>query len=126
MDITIKTVPHSTQRYDTVGDWYFTDDNSHLMVIVSSMGNPLFEFLVGLHEQVEALECLKAGIAEEAVSAFDIEFESNRAEGNYDEPGDDPKAPYHEQHVFATNIEKQVAEKLGVVWEEYDAAVNAL
>lgn len=126
MDITVKTVPHSTQRYDTVGDWYFTDDNSHLMVIVSNMGNPLFEFLVGLHEQIEALECLKAGIPEADVSAFDMVFEQNRIEGNYDEPGDDPKAPYHEQHVFATNIEKQVAEKLGVVWEEYDAAVNAL
>lgn len=126
MDITVKTVPHDTQRYETVGDWYFTDDNEHLMVIVSNMGNPLFEFLVGVHEQVEALLCLQAGISEENVSAFDIEFESKRVDGNIDEPGNDPNAPYHLQHLAATVIEKQIADALGVNWEEYDAAVCAL
>lgn len=126
MDITIKTVPHNTQRYDTVGDWYFTSDCSHLMVIVSSMGNPLYEFLVGMHEQIEALLCLQAGIAEADVTAFDKKFEANRVEGNFDEPGDDPSAPYYSQHQIATAMEKDLAAKLGVDWEVYDAAVNAL
>jgi hypothetical protein len=42
------------------------------------------------------------------------------------EPGDDPAAPYHLQHQFATKIERQVARQLGVDWKAYEAAINSL
>jgi hypothetical protein len=42
------------------------------------------------------------------------------------EPGDDPGAPYHAQHLFATKIEKQLANALGVDWKAYEAELSAL
>lgn len=131
MDIIVKVVPHCTQRYDTVGDWYFvggedTPNPQMLMIMVSFMGNPLFEYLVSMHEQVEAMQCLHDGVKEKDVSAFDIKYEEERPTGDTSEPGDSPLAPYHLQHKLATQIEMQLAEALGVNWKEYDDAVNAL
>jgi hypothetical protein len=42
------------------------------------------------------------------------------------EPGDDPEAPYHAQHQFATKIERQLATALGVDWKAYEAEISAL
>jgi hypothetical protein len=41
------------------------------------------------------------------------------------EPGDDPRAPYHKQHVFAENIERLLAAELGVDWSAYDKEVSS-
>ena len=108
-------------RYETVGDWY--DDGEHLTVKVADMGNDDYHLLVLIHELVEAYLCRKAGVKEEDVSAFDIEFEKNRKEGNTDEPGDEPEAPYFLQHQSATRVERQLAAELGVNWNEYDEFV---
>jgi hypothetical protein len=70
--------------------------------------------------------CLKAGIPEPDIKAFDEEFEKNRVPGNTDEPGHDPRAPYHVEHVIAEEIEMLLAKKLGVNWQEYTDRVNAL
>jgi hypothetical protein len=43
-----------------------------------------------------------------------------------DEPGHDPKAPYNKEHIFAEKIERQIAEELGVDWEEYSRVVESL
>ena len=37
MNITIKTIAHDKQRYDTVGDWWF-DDEGDLQIRVSRVG----------------------------------------------------------------------------------------
>lgn len=42
------------------------------------------------------------------------------------EPGDDEHAPYHHQHVTATNLEYIMAVKLKVDWTEYENANLAL
>lgn len=128
MNVTIRVIPHNTQRYETVGDWVFISAD-HLVVYVSSMKNPMFEFLVAFHEQIEAMMCLQAGVDEKDVTEFDMQFEREREQGKHDaeaEPGDDPEAPYHLQHVFATELEKEMAEKLKVDWSEYEKAVYAL
>lgn len=123
-NVVIKIVPHREQRYETVGDWMYLGDT--LYIFISNMGNDDYHQLVAIHEYVEALLCRKDGIKETAVTAFDIEYEKNRPEGNFDEPGNCPAAPYYEQHQTATQIEKLMALKLGVNWEAYDAAVNSL
>lgn len=124
MKIVIETIPHNQHRYPTVGDWYRTP--SALYIKVSDMGNPHYEFLVALHELVEAWLCEVAGIPEEAVTAFDRGFEKARPEGNLDEPGDDPAAPYHHEHCFATGIERLMASYMKVNWRMYEAAIEEL
>ncbi len=117
--VTIDALDHCDQRYDTVGDWQVTPGDT-LQVTVSYLGDRRMEALVAVHELVEAILCLHRGIAPEAVDKFDQDFEG---EG---EPGDDPKAPYHREHVFATQVERMLADELGVDWDEYDRKVQAL
>ena len=125
MKIQLRTIPHSEQRYETVGDWENLPDGS-LRISVSDMGNDDYAFLVAIHELVEVWLCNKRGITDEAVSAFDIEYEKNRPEGDESEPGDHPDAPYRKEHFFATNIERMIALELGVDWAQYDQKVMSL
>lgn len=125
MKIQLKTIPHMHQRYETVGDWQILKDGS-IQIDVSDMGNEDYAFLVAIHEAIEVWLCRKRGITDEAVTAFDVAFEEIRAEGDVSEPGDHPDAPYRKEHFFATNIERIIAEELGVDWSVYDKAVNDL
>jgi hypothetical protein len=97
-----------------------------LAITVSQLGDWRYNSLVAIHEILEALMCKQDGVAEEDVSAFDIEFEDKRLEGNFDEPGMDVRAPYHVQHRIADAIERLLAVQLEVDWEVYDKAVNSL
>lgn len=90
------------------------------------MKNPDFEFLVAIHEFIEAYLCQKRGIEEPTITRFDVNFERSRIKGNTDEPGDNPEAPYFNEHQFATKIEKVMAKELGVNWKEYEKTVNDL
>lgn len=129
MNISIQTIPHKTQRYPTVGD-YFIDDEDNLQILVSDMGNVDFEFLVAVHELVEAYLCLKRGIDYDRITEFDKRFEQMRKQfpdivkGR--EPGDDEEAPYASEHSIASNIERQLAEEMQIDWHEYDKKVNEL
>jgi len=64
--------------------------------------------LVAAHEMIEAYLALHAGVTQEAVDKFDGAYEAQRKPGDDSEPGDDPKAPYHREHVFATKIERRL------------------
>jgi hypothetical protein len=90
------------------------------------MENLDYEFLVGIHEQVEAYLTWKRGIPEASITAFDVEYEGSRKEGNTSEPGDDPTAPYFREHQFATVIERAIAQELGVDWEKYEEVIDSL
>lgn len=125
MRIEIQTIPHSSQRYETVGD-FLLDDDGAIQVRVSEMGNDDYAFLVAIHELVELWLCRKRNISFEAIDAFDIAFEAARPEGDLSEPGDDPKSPYRDMHCLATGVERMLCAALGLSWAEYDAAVNAL
>lgn len=125
--ISISTIEHAKQRYSTAGDWQLGDGTIH--VTVSALGQEDYEFLVGLHEMIEAYLCQKRGISEQLVTAFDNLFEAERAAGKHgpeDEPGDSRRAPYGKEHRFATRIERLVASELGVDWSKYEAAIAAL
>lgn len=125
MNIRIETIPHNAQNYDTVGDWRF-DRKGNLIIRVSEMGNWKYEILVAVHELMEVALCKDRGISTEKVDRFDKAFEASRMAGNEDEPGDDPKSPYRNEHFFATSVERLFAAELKVDWKEYDKAVNAL
>lgn len=132
LHIYIDTIPHSEQRYETVGDYWRPAGNHpgfipRLEVRVSEMGNEDYEFLVAIHELVEEHLTRKHGISEDTITAFDIQYEQNRAEDDTNsEPGDSPDAPYHQEHLLATSVERIVASMLGVNWDTYDAVVNSL
>jgi hypothetical protein len=125
MNIHIKTIPHKHQRYETVGDWFY-DEHGNLQIRVSEMPDARFEQLVAVHELLEALECDEHGVEQEAVDLFDMQYERDRQTGDTSEPGDSHMAPYYEEHQFATGIERLLAQRLGVNWQDYKKAVNAL
>ena len=125
LPILIQTIPHTAQRYETVGDYYLDADGA-VYINVSEMPDDRYEFLVALHEFVEEYLCRRKGVSEESITSFDVLFEQNRPPNNTSEPGDAPDAPYHHEHQFATHLEKQTAAVLGVDWETYNNVVNSL
>lgn len=103
--IRIDFIPNSQQRYETAGDWYYEGDT--LILKVSKTEDPLDQQLIALHELVEALLCNHAGITQEVVDKFDM-----GPGKDLEQPGDDPSAPYYEQHKVATNVERVVEEAM--------------
>lgn len=126
MNVIVTTMPHARQRYATVGDWV-ADGRGHLRHIhVSELGNEDYHFLVAMHELIEAHLCLKRGVSQHEVDAFDMAFERDRDLGDESEPGDAPAAPYRREHRQAENIERQLADLLGIDWQAYEAAIGEL
>lgn len=128
MKIVIETIAHEEQRYPTCGDYF--EENGVQRVLVSNMGNEDYEFLVAVHELVELWLTKRRGISEESISAFDKTFEKQREVGMLDElnaeAGDDPNAPYQNEHNFATGIERMVCAAIGIKWYDYEEAIKKL
>src|SRR5271170_1479712 len=114
--IVIETIPHDKQRYETVGDWWIGSEGT-IHIRVSDMKDWHKEAAVAVHELVEVLLCRDRGIAQVEVDDFDKAFEARREEGNTDEPGDDPQAPYQQEHCFATGIERLLCAEFGLDWK---------
>jgi hypothetical protein len=125
LKVNIETIPHDQHRYTTVGDWWI-DDAGTIQIRVSDLGDWRREALVGVHELVEIFLCKHAGITTEAVDKFDKDFEASRHPDNEDEPGDDPQAPYVQQHCIATGVERILAAEMGVKWKPYEEQLCAL
>lgn len=122
----IETIPHESQRYPTVGD-YWSDENGVEQIRVSEMMDWRYEVLVAVHEIVEMALTRQRGIAEQAITEFDIRFEQDKEKALVSgEAGDNVNAPYRKEHFFATNLERLFAAELGVDWFEYDRYVDAL
>jgi hypothetical protein len=83
------------------------------------MQNPDHEFLIALHELVEAYLTKKAGIPEADITNFDINCPDC-------DPGNHPEAPYHRQHLIATKIEKIMAEELNIDWNRYEEEIDTV
>jgi hypothetical protein len=118
--IHIESISYVHQRYETLGDYY--DDEKGTQIKVTDMGAEDYEFLIALHEMVEQYLCKNRGIREEDITKFDKMFEAERDAEKWttEEPGDDPRAPYKKEHFFSTNIERLMAEQLGVNWQIYE------
>ena len=126
MNVEIKTIPYAQQRYQTVGDfWIDKDGSTHFRI--NDMGSEDYAFLVAIHEQVEEYLTRRRGLAEPEIMAFDLMWEIERekgAHGEDEEPGHDPRAPYHREHVLAEVVERLLANQMGISWPEYEKAVN--
>ena len=129
--ITIRSVAHKKQRYPTVGDWYATPNRTGskeifegqaLIINVSEELPRKEQFLVAIHELIEAFLCECAGVPQEAVDKFDMQFNNDFGI----EPGDDSSAPYYRQHQIASGIERMLAAEVGVDWLEYGRHVDGL
>lgn len=125
MNVKIEIIPHETQRYPTVGDWLF-EPNGDLVIRVSKLSDWRREMLIAVHELAEVLICKHEGISQESVDKFDIDFEKHRHPDSEEEPGDDPSAPYVNQHCIATGVERILAAELGVSWKEYEDELSQL
>jgi hypothetical protein len=128
LKIRIETIPHDRHRYPTVGD-YWDDPDGTLQLRVTDLGDRRLELLIALHELIECELCRQRGIAEPDIMAFDVAFEKEIEAGRRDddeEPGDDPRAPYHREHVYATNIERMLAYEMGVHWDDYGERLDEL
>lgn len=121
MDVVIKTIPHAEQRYETCGDWWWEGDT--LQMRVSSVGDWKKEMCLAYHEMLEALECKATGVTQKQVDDFDMNWQPW---GDYEEPGDDPTAPYYWAHQHAMVSERHLANCLGLSWVEYEKAVEEL
>ncbi len=117
--LNVNIVPHREQKYPTSGNWWF-EEGDQLVVTVSDLGDPRFNALVAAHEIVEALLCRERGIADEAVTKFDTDHLE------LEEPGDDPRAPYHAEHMSASVVEHALAALLGIDWNLYTEAFSKL
>ena len=124
MNINIKTIPHKDQRYDTCGDYWW--DSETLQVRISELGRADWEFLILIHELIEWFLIHLGGIDVNDIDRFDREYEANRKKGDISEPGNDPKAPYHTQHMIASAFERLLAPVLGVDWGQYEKFIDSL
>jgi hypothetical protein len=113
--VRLRIVPQRKQRYDTEGDWLWTAANALEVRISREVGedDPRYGMLMFMHELIEALLCRSAGVTGACVDAFDFAYQGSG------EPGDQPLAPYHRQHVAAQAAERALAEALGVNWGKY-------
>jgi hypothetical protein len=114
--IIIEIIPHNEQRYETIGDWQFIDNN--LIIKVSHQGDPRKDMLIAIHEFVEALLCQFNNpiITDRMVDDWDM------SKPKSDDPGGIPEAPYHKQHKIAEVFEFMLAHELGIDWDEYRRA----
>jgi len=125
MKIIIETIEHKDQRYDTCGDWQWNDEMDVLTIKVSQTNLYDHEtiLLIGVHELIEALLCRRSFTAEAEVDRFDLNWHPHNG---LTEPGDDPDAPYHSEHLFASNIERLIAARLGINWQQYEREIERL
>jgi len=125
LNIKIKTIPHKDQRYNTVGD-YVGSANTET-ISISDLNNWKYEILVATHELVESVLCKSRGITNKSITDFDEKFnQGRRTEENVAEPGLSNNAPYHNEHMFATMMEKKLAEELDINWDEYNKHIDHL
>ena len=126
--IEIEFIPQSEHRYDTVGD-YGTNENGDWWFKITQpedLGGGdkggTRAMAVLLHELAEKLIKDHEGVSDEVVDAFDI----SGSGADLDDPGLDPGAPYHSQHMKADVIERAFIVMAGDDWVEYEGAINAL
>lgn len=124
--VSIKIIPHREQRYPTAGDWIWDPYTGDLQIRVSATADWREAISVAIHELVEATLCIQRHVNPDLVDSFDMFFEKNRKDGDDSEPGDDPRAPYYDEHQVATNVEHIVTTALGLHWNTYNDHLGEL
>ena len=128
MNIDIEFIKPEDSRYITLGDYYETPDGDWVFRVVDT-GNWKYNFLVLWHEMAEFVLVKDRGISEKEITAFDKNFERERAEGKHSDaaqPGFDRAAPYIVEHTIADTLERTMASLLNVDWGLYDKELNEI
>lgn len=134
MKFDFKIVPYRKMRYPTVGDYFRKLEVWQFRV--ARLPDKRYCWIVFLHEIIEWTLCRLTGVGMRAITKFDMEYEAARGSHrsvkapcgcwHYDEPGDDPHAPYFDAHQAATACERIIAHGLRIKWSDYSAAVKNL
>jgi hypothetical protein len=117
--IRVDFVEQSIQRYPTVGD--YVECNAFVNFRITDMHNPIYSAAILLHELVEKILNDRDGIPDSDVDAWDF------GEGaDLPDPGLDPRAPYHRNHMIADAIERSFIALAGEDWVRYEEAIDKL
>ena len=125
--IIIDYIPHSEQRYNTLGDYYCEGNVLHIKV--SDTGDEYYNELVAVHEMVEEMITRHHGIDEPIIMGFDEDYEVERELGLHDkddEPGFDNRSPYRDEHTIAEGIEMMLCGVLGESWSDYNKQLSII
>jgi hypothetical protein len=124
MKIIVQTVQHQNQRYNTVGDWFFSKEfiDTVLIIRISDLGDDKLNALIAIHELVEAILCKfnDPEITGEQVDQFDMSHPELK------EPGEALDCPYMIPHLVASDVEKMIADRLKVDWNLYEGRIREL
>ena len=115
-----KTIQAKHMRYPTAGD--YLDSGVAWHIRVARMDDWRHTALVLVHELVEMITTKHQGIDWKDIDDWDTIGGGKDS----DDPGSLPDAPYHDAHMFAESLERQLAEKLGIDWNDYNTALDSL
>lgn len=128
MRIRFQRTESAPMGFTTVGYWYWSEPKNRGTLTIMVCRLPWrFEAAVWGHELIEALYCKLLGITTEEADAFDEYYERQYELGTIskiEEPGDDPRCPYHRGHRMGVWWEHLWIYMTGGGWRKYDAACN--
>jgi hypothetical protein len=115
---TLQVIPRSHCRNQQLGDWQVSPTGS-ITVSAAAMDSLESETLIQIHELIESILCVKAGITDAQVTAWD------EAHQDHDEPGSLRGCPYRKQHATAMEVERIVCVAMGIRWADHEKLLAA-
>ena len=114
LKIVIETVDH--QRYPTAGDWQLKPDGLH--ILLSRMSDRRYEFLVGMHEAIEAYLCKLPASHRRSWIDLTKRTSANASQATTATRETTPRRP-------TTKSICSLPDQLGVNWSAYDREVSS-
>jgi hypothetical protein len=114
--IIIESKPFAQMRYPTTGDWYEKNNNIHVDTILTDDWR--VNISIAIHNIIEKFLCDAVNIKGEDVDAY------SKAHHLEDDPGLNPDAPHHDQHMLADKIERIIHTELGLSRKKYEYKIN--
>ena len=115
MQIAITMIPGDRQAPAVARDWSFVGPEA-LEVRLPESDDWRYPAGRLIRALIEAFLCKAARVSREEIDAFDHGFTGDG------EPGCDPNAPYHREHMLAELIERQFISNVGCEWRQYKSA----
>lgn len=115
-EISVKFINPEDQKYDTDGDYY--EKKNKWEAYISKMTDWRFAYACMLHELIEMGLTKARGVNWDAITEYDKDHPEEV------EPGLDKEAPYHKEHMDATNIERQMIKLFGLKWDDYQKSFD--